>query len=83
MASALLYAETRWNRLHGYRHLPLLIHNLQRAYEMRCNLRVFFFRHVHPFDPPGKTILQAVDPEEALRLDFFSDAGIALGRAQG
>lgn len=38
VASALLYAETRWNRLHGYRHLPLLIHNLQRAYDMRCNL---------------------------------------------
>jgi putative transposase len=31
VASALLYAETRWNRLHGYRHLPLLIHNLQRG----------------------------------------------------
>jgi len=38
VASALLYAETRWNRLHGYRHLPLLIHHLQRAYDMRCNL---------------------------------------------
>lgn len=38
VASALLYAETRWNRLHGYRHLPLLLHNLQRAYQMRCNL---------------------------------------------
>jgi len=38
VASALLYAETRWNRLTGYRYLPLLIHNLQRAYDMRCNL---------------------------------------------
>ena len=38
VASALLYAETRWNRLHGYRHLPLLLHNLQRAYDLRCNL---------------------------------------------
>lgn len=38
VASALLYAETRWNRLHGYRHLPLLTHNLQRAYDLRCNL---------------------------------------------
>jgi len=37
-SAALLYAETRWNRLHGYRQLPLLIHNLQRAYQMRCNL---------------------------------------------
>jgi putative transposase len=38
VASALLYPETRRNRLHGYRHLPLLTHNLQRAYQMRCNL---------------------------------------------
>lgn len=38
VASALLYAETRWNRLHGYRQLPLLIHNLQRAFAIRCNL---------------------------------------------
>ena len=38
VASALLYAESRWNRLHGYRHLPLLIHNLQNTYDLRCNL---------------------------------------------
>jgi transposase-like protein len=38
VASALLYAESRWNRLHGYRHLPLLLHNLQRAYQARCTL---------------------------------------------
>jgi putative transposase len=38
VASAMLYAETRWNRLHGYRHLPLLMHNLQRALDTRCNL---------------------------------------------
>lgn len=38
VASALLYAESRWNRLHGYRHLPLLLHNLQSAYQVRCAL---------------------------------------------
>jgi putative transposase len=38
VASALLYAETRWNRLHGYRQLPSLLHSLQRAYQLRCNL---------------------------------------------
>lgn len=38
VASAMLHAESRWNRLHGYRHLPLLLHNLQRAYEVRCAL---------------------------------------------
>ena len=38
VASAMLYAESRWNRLHGYRHLPLLLHNLRKAYEVRCTL---------------------------------------------
>jgi putative transposase len=36
VASAMLYAESRWNRLHGYRHLPLLLHNLQKAYAARA-----------------------------------------------
>ena len=35
IASAMLYVETRWNRLHGYRHLPLLVHNLERAFQLR------------------------------------------------
>jgi transposase-like protein len=38
VASAMLYAESRWNRLHGYRHLPLLVHNLEKAYDVRCAL---------------------------------------------
>ena len=38
IGSAMLYAEARWNRLCGYRHLPLLIRNLNRAYELRCAL---------------------------------------------
>ncbi len=38
IASALLYAETRWNWLHGYPRLPSLLHSLQRAYQLRCNL---------------------------------------------
>src|SRR5262250_544379 len=31
----------------------------------------FMFRHIHPFDPPGKTLLQAVDAESAVRIDVF------------
>lgn len=31
----------------------------------------FLFRHVHPFDPPNRTILQLVDVETSLRLDLF------------
>src|SRR5438270_1727863 len=38
VASAMLYAGSRWNRLHGYRHLPLLLHNLQNAYATRLAL---------------------------------------------
>ena len=33
--------------------------------------RDFLFRHVHPLDPPGKTILQLVDAETAVRVDLF------------
>jgi hypothetical protein len=39
--------------------------------------RDFLFRHVHPFDPPGKTIMQLVDADTSLRVDVFrADAGI-------
>ena len=31
----------------------------------------FLFRHIHPLDPPGKTMLQFIDPESALRIDVF------------
>src|SRR5207244_3791341 len=29
----------------------------------------FLFRHIHPLDPPGKTMMQLIDPERALRID--------------
>jgi putative transposase len=29
VGSALLFAESRWNRLHGYRHMPVLVHALE------------------------------------------------------
>lgn len=40
----------------------------------------FLFRHVHPFDPPGKTILQLVDPDTALRIDLFRAYGAIMAR---
>lgn len=43
----------------------------------------FLFRHVHPFDPPGKTLLQLVDPESALRIDVFRACGQTMRRASG
>lgn len=42
----------------------------------------FLFRHVHPLDPPGKTILQAVDGDEAMRIDVFNDGGVASTAAE-
>jgi hypothetical protein len=43
--------------------------------------RDLLFRHVHPFDPPGKTILQAVDAPERLRVDVFKDCSGVVDRA--
>jgi putative transposase len=37
IGSALLFAESRWNRLHGYRHMPVLINALESAYRVRSN----------------------------------------------
>ena len=36
VGSALVFAESRWNRIKGYRHLPTLIHALNAAYQQRC-----------------------------------------------
>ena len=39
-------------------------------------------RHVHPHDPPGKTMLQAVDSETAVRVDVFRAYGSEMERAR-
>lgn len=39
------------------------------------------FRHVHPHDPPGKTLLQGVAPETGVRVDIFRACGHTLTRA--
>jgi transposase-like protein len=36
VASALLFAESHWNRLQGYRHMPALVNALDAAYRLRC-----------------------------------------------
>ena len=43
--------------------------------------RDFLFRHVHPFDPPGKTIMQLVDADTLLRVDVFRADGGIMSRA--
>jgi len=32
----LLFAESRWNRIHGYRHMPVPLTALNTAYHLRC-----------------------------------------------
>jgi len=39
------------------------------------------FRHVHPCDPPGKTLLQCVHPETGVRVDIFRAYGGTTARA--
>jgi putative transposase len=36
VGSALVFAESRWNRIQGYRHMPVLINALHAAYQLRC-----------------------------------------------
>src|SRR5690349_15147172 len=44
-------------------------------------VRDFLFRHVHPFDPPGKTMMQLVDADTSLRVDVFRAGGGIMSRA--
>lgn len=39
VSSALLYAEGRWNKVRGYRHMPVLINAIDAAYRLRCPAR--------------------------------------------
>ena len=37
VASALLFVESRWNKLHGYRHMPVLVNALDAAFRRRSS----------------------------------------------
>ncbi len=41
----------------------------------------FLVHHIHPHALEGKTLLQLIDPEQALRIDFFRQFGATLSRA--
>jgi hypothetical protein len=43
--------------------------------------RDFLFRHIHPLDPPGKTLMQLIDADTSLRIDVFREEGGMLARA--
>lgn len=40
VASALLFAETRWHKICGYRHMPILVNGLEAAFRLRCSGQV-------------------------------------------
>ncbi|MBZ5624571.1 MAG: hypothetical protein LAQ69_38600 [Acidobacteriia bacterium] len=42
----------------------------------------FLFRHIHPKAPEGKTLLQMIDPEAALRIDLFRARGATMARGR-
>ena len=44
VASALLFAEARWNRLHGHAYIPGLRNAMQAAYKERCRHRKALLR---------------------------------------
>jgi len=35
IGSALLFAESHWNRIHGHRHIPMLVAAMENAYRLR------------------------------------------------
>ena len=35
VASAILFAESKWNKIHGYRHMPVLVKALETAWRQR------------------------------------------------
>lgn len=41
----------------------------------------FLLNHIHPYAPEGKTLLQVIDRERALRVDLFRAFGATLSRA--
>lgn len=40
----------------------------------------FLFRHVHPLDPPNRTMLQMIEPNSAVRVDIFRACGTTMSR---
>jgi hypothetical protein len=42
---------------------------------------VFLLHHVHPFAREGKTLMQVIDPNRAVRVDVFRAVGATLSRS--
>jgi putative transposase len=47
IGSALLFAESRWNRIHGFTHLPMLVSAMENEYQRRLQTKqVVLRRHL-------------------------------------
>jgi hypothetical protein len=68
------YAPARFSQARAPRYPPL---GARIPETLRSD---FLFRHIHPFDPPGKIMLQLIDPDTALRIDVFRACGQTMSR---
>ena len=81
-----LAAELYWTRLTGQTCLrPLndvdfIVDSFDALPSSLAN--DFLFRHIHPLDPPGRTLLQSLDSDSSLRIDVFRAYGAEISRCQ-
>jgi hypothetical protein len=79
-----LAVEVHWTRLTGQTSIrPLndvdfIVDSFDGLPQSLAN--DFLFRHIHPLDPPGKTLLQSFDSENAVRIDVFRAYGAEMSR---
>lgn len=74
-------------RLHGHTVEPRARNDVDFVVEGFDSIptslvRDFLFHHVHPHAPEGKTLLQLIDRDRALRIDLFRQFGTTLLRAE-
>jgi hypothetical protein len=79
------FATEQHIKWHGVRPLIRPLHNVDfivRSFESIPESlgQDFLLRHIHPDDPPGKTLLQFVDPDTSVRLDVFRASGSVMDR---
>jgi hypothetical protein len=81
-----LAVELHWTRLTGevsvraLNDLDFIVDSFDALPESLAD--DFLFWHIHPFDPPGKTLVQLVDPDGAVRIDVFRAYGGETSRCE-
>jgi hypothetical protein len=69
-------SETILRPLHDIDFIAASFHDIPTGFGQELLLR-----HVHPHDPPGKTLLQGIDPDSELRIDLFRAYGDEMERS--